>query len=89
MERGMKWNSKPGLDYPNVTGERVRTFFAWWPVGVGSDGTGYEWRWLERVTIEERYVSMIGWEVVRFLPQNRPAHPPTVGCGEGSNHEKP
>ena len=66
----MKWTSKPGLDYPNATGERVRTFFAWWPVSVGSDGTGYEWRWLERVTIEERYVSMIGWEVVRFLPLN-------------------
>jgi len=61
----MKWKI-------NNTGKRIRTFFAFFPVCIGD-----ECRWLEKVTVEQRYIeSYVSpdalffsayWENVKFL----------------------
>jgi hypothetical protein len=54
---------------PRRGDERVRSWFAWWPVTV----TGVETRWLESVMVRERYVGAahgsIGnpWAPVAFV----------------------
>lgn len=49
---------------PQHGDERTRTFFAWLPVR-----DDYEVRWLEKVTVRERYSSIIYacWYVLEFL----------------------
>ena len=43
---------------PNVGDIKTTSFFAWSPIQIGQD-----WRWLERVTVEYRYVAsgIIDW----------------------------
>lgn len=41
------------LWYPAKEGDkRIVTFFAWWPITIGTD-----WRWLEVVTVEYLAIS--------------------------------
>lgn len=55
---------------------RSRTFFAWIPVTIWGDLEGHwrrvDMRWLERVTVEERYNGYLGkWSPMRFVDEEQ------------------
>lgn len=58
----MRWKIK----YKPVSDERrIRTFFAFLPINID-----YEIRWLEKVTIEQEYMSAKYWRHIRFIDKN-------------------
>lgn len=66
----MKWN-KTVEKFPQVGDEKIRRFFAWWPIRIGDTV-----RFLEFVTIKyrwERFVSLSAggmdedWFKIKFL----------------------
>lgn len=58
-----------------TNGTRVRTFFAWLPVTVEKDDFTIT-RWLEKVTIEEKYIEGLFhpgyWNTIKFIDEPIP-----------------
>jgi len=64
----MRWKPKPG---PKYGAKRTKTFFALLPV---QSFLTKEWRWLERVTVEE-IRGLISWEPWQFIDEPQETDP--------------
>jgi hypothetical protein len=71
----MHWIYIPRNRKLSVGKTRTREFFAWFPVSCGTIA-GREWRWLERVRVEEKcrsyyydFSTRYWWDVQKFIDE--------------------